>query len=123
MQLNLQLGEDKARVLADTTLNGISGQEIKFENTNTFRYRDITIDPETGKPFYTGTTREITSGLVLNINGWVSGDGMITMKVNAAVSKQDESGGMTEKISLKNLSFPQAAANSIPRNLSAAGVR
>jgi type II secretory pathway component GspD/PulD (secretin) len=92
LQLNLQIGEDKAKVLADTTLNGISGQDIKFENTTTFRYRDTTIDPETGKPFYTGITREITSGLVLNVNGWVSGDGMITMKVNAAVSKQDESG-------------------------------
>jgi len=91
-QLNLQLGEDKARVLADTTLNGISGQDIKFENTNTFRYRDTTIDPETGKPFYTGVTREIRSGLVLGINGWVSGDGMVTMKVNATISKQDESG-------------------------------
>jgi type II secretory pathway component GspD/PulD (secretin) len=95
VQLNLQLGEDKARVLADTTLNGISGQDIKFENTNTFRYRDTTIDPETGKPFYTGTTREITSGLVLGVNGWVSGDGMITMKVNAAISKQDDSGSNT----------------------------
>ncbi len=42
--------------------------------------------------FYTGVTREIRSGLVLGINGWVSGDGMVTMKVNAAVSKQDESG-------------------------------
>jgi type II secretory pathway component GspD/PulD (secretin) len=92
MQLNLRLGEDRAKVMADTTLNGISGQDIKFENTSTFRYRDTTIDPETGKPFYTGTTREITSGLVLGINGWVSGDGMITMSVNAAVSKQDESG-------------------------------
>jgi type II secretory pathway component GspD/PulD (secretin) len=94
-QLNLQLGEDKAKVLADTTLNGLSGQDIKFENTNTFRYRDTTIDPETGKPFYTGVTREIRSGLVLGINGWVSGDGMVTMKVNAAVSKQDESGANT----------------------------
>jgi type II secretory pathway component GspD/PulD (secretin) len=92
LQLNLQIGEDKAKVLADTTLNGISGQDIKFENTTTFRYRDTTIDPETGRPFYTGVTREITSGLVLNVNGWVSGDGMITMKVNATVSKQDESG-------------------------------
>ena len=91
-QLNLQIGEDKAKVMADTTLNGISGQDIKFENTTTFRYRDTTIDPETGRPFYTGTTREITSGLKLNLNGWVSGDGMITMSVNAAVSKQDESG-------------------------------
>ncbi|MDR2965505.1 MAG: hypothetical protein LBU88_06995 [Treponema sp.] len=92
LNLNLQIGEDKAKVLADTTLNGISGQDIKFENTTTFRYRDTTIDPETGKPFYTGVTREINSGLLLNINGWVSGDGMITMNVNAAVSKQDESG-------------------------------
>jgi type II secretory pathway component GspD/PulD (secretin) len=91
-QINLQIGEDKARVLADTTLNGITGQDIKFENTSTFRYRDATIDPETGKPFYTGVTREITSGLTLSINGWVSGDGMITMQVNATVSKQDEAG-------------------------------
>jgi type II secretory pathway component GspD/PulD (secretin) len=29
---------------------------------------------------------------VLGINGWVSGDGMVTMKVNATVSKQDETG-------------------------------
>jgi len=92
LNLNLQIGEDKAKVLADTTLNGITGQDIKFENTTTFRYRDTTIDPETGKPFYTGVTREITSGLVLKINGWVSGDGMVTMDVNANVSKQDESG-------------------------------
>jgi type II secretory pathway component GspD/PulD (secretin) len=95
IQLNLQIGEDKAKVLADTTLNGISGQDIKFENTTTFRYRDTTIDPETGRPFYTGITREITSGLLLGINGWVSGDGMITMKVSAAVSKQNESGANT----------------------------
>jgi type II secretory pathway component GspD/PulD (secretin) len=94
-QLNLQLGEDRAKVLADTTLNGLSGQDIKFENTATFRYRDTTIDPETGKPFYTGVTREITSGLILGINGWLSGDGMITMKVNATVSKQDDSGANT----------------------------
>ncbi|MCL2128892.1 MAG: hypothetical protein FWH35_00875 [Treponema sp.] len=92
MQLNMQLGDDRAKVLADTALNGISGQDIKFENTTTFRYRDTTIDPDTGKPLYTGVTREITSGLILGINGWVSGDGMVTMSVNAAVSRQDESG-------------------------------
>jgi type II secretory pathway component GspD/PulD (secretin) len=87
-QLNMQIGENKARVLADTTLNGISGQEIKFENTTTFRYTDVAGNPETS--VYTGTTREINSGLSLDINGWVSGDGMITMQVNATVSKQDE---------------------------------
>ena len=37
---------------------------------------------------YDGVTREITSGLVLNIDGWVSGDGMITTTVNASVSKR-----------------------------------
>ncbi|MCL1812624.1 MAG: hypothetical protein FWG29_03790 [Treponema sp.] len=93
LQLNAQLGEDRARILADTTLNGLSGQEIKFENTTTFRYLDVAIDPETGKPLYTGTTREINSGLNLSISGWVSGDGMITMKVQAAISKRDEAGG------------------------------
>jgi len=95
LQLNLQIGEDRARVLADTTLNGISGQDIKFENKNTFRYRDVAIDPETGKPLYTGVTREITSGLFLNINGWVSGDGMITMSVKADISKQSDTGYVT----------------------------
>ena len=90
LQLNTQLGEDRARILADTTLNGLSGQEIKFENTSTFRYQDVAIDPETGKPLYTGTTREINSGLNIGINGWASGDRMITMKVQAAVSKRDE---------------------------------
>jgi type II secretory pathway component GspD/PulD (secretin) len=95
-QLNWQLGEDRARVLADTTLNGLSGQEIKFENTTTFRYLDVAIDPETGKPLYTGTTREINSGLSIAVNGWVSGDGMITMKVDAKVSKQDEASSSSQ---------------------------
>ena len=95
LQLNMQIGEDRARVLADTTLNGISGQDIKFENKNTFRYRDVAIDPETGKPLYTGVTREITSGLFIDINGWVSGDGMITMSVKADISKQSDTGYVT----------------------------
>ena len=90
LRLNFQLGEDRARILADTTLNGLSGQEINFENTTTFRYQDVAIDPETGKPLYIGTTREINSGLNLALSGWASGDGMITMKVQAAISKQDE---------------------------------
>lgn len=84
--LNAELGEGKSRVLADTTLNGISGESLSFSNTNTYRYRDIIVD--TKGDLYTSTTREITSGLTLSINGWVSGDGMITVKVDAQVSKQ-----------------------------------
>jgi type II secretory pathway component GspD/PulD (secretin) len=92
LQLNNQIGEDRARVLVDTTLNGISGQEITFENTTTFRYLDVALDPETGKALYRGTTREINSGLHLKIHGWASGEGMITIKVEAGISKQDEVG-------------------------------
>lgn len=87
-KLNLALNENEANVVADTTLFGLSGQEIQFQNTSTYRYRDSNIDPETAKPIYSGVTRELVSGLVLKINGWVSGDGMITTTVSASVSKR-----------------------------------
>lgn len=87
-QLNAALSENKAKVFADTRLHGISGSAISFQNTSTYRYRDTALDPETGKPVYTGVTREIISGLMLDIEGWVSGDGMVTTKVSASVSKR-----------------------------------
>lgn len=87
-KLNAAIADNQATVFADTTLFGLSGQEIKFQNTSTYRYRDSNIDPETGRPIYSGVTREIVSGLVLEINGWVSGDGMITTTVTASVSKR-----------------------------------
>jgi hypothetical protein len=87
-QLQAAISENMASVFADTTLHGISGQTISFKNTNTYRYRDAAIDPETGKPLYTGVTREITAGLVLDVTGSVSGDGMVTSKVTAQVSRR-----------------------------------
>ncbi|HAZ96042.1 secretin N-terminal domain-containing protein [uncultured Treponema sp.] len=87
--LNAELSEGKSRVLADTTLNGISGESLSFSNTSTTRYRDIIVD--TKGDLYTSTTREISSGLTLSINGWASGDGMVTVKVDAQVSKQGSS--------------------------------
>ncbi len=86
--LNTGLTNGTAHILADTTLNGLSGQEIKFQNTETFRYRDTYINPDTGKVDPNGVVRQITAGLIISINGWVSGDGMITMDVNATISKQ-----------------------------------
>lgn len=84
--LSAELGMNQAKILVDTTLNAISEEEINFENTNTYRYRDVAIDVETG--LYSGATREITSGLALKIKGWVSGDDMVTVAVTADVSKQ-----------------------------------
>lgn len=93
--LSLDIAETRAIIMADTTLNGLSGEDLKFQNTNTYRYRDYEIDPDTGETRSTGVTRELTSGLIINLNGWVSGDGMITMQVSATVSKQgsDSSSG------------------------------
>ena len=100
-KLNAELSEEKSRVLADTSLNGISGESLSFSNTNTTRYRDIIVD--TKGDLYTSTTRELSSGLTLSINGWVSGDGMVTVKVDAQVSKQKtseaSSGGKTNDTS------------------------
>ena len=88
IELNLGLTENKANILADTSLTGLSGQEIKFQNTETTRHQELEIDPDTGKLLPTGVTREVTTGLIIGMNGWVSGDGMITMKVTSTVSRQ-----------------------------------
>lgn len=104
VDLSLDMAETRASIMADTTLNGLSGQDLQFQNTNTYRYRDYEIDPDTGETRSTGVTRELTSGLIIKLNGWVSGDGMITMEIAATVSKQgsDSSSGnpptTTEKV-------------------------
>ncbi|MBN1243779.1 MAG: hypothetical protein JXA15_13845 [Spirochaetales bacterium] len=87
-KLSLELGNAEGRIFADTTLTGLSGHEVKFQNTSTFRYRDTEIDPDTGTPKSTGVTRELTSGLIIGVNGWVSGDGMVTMDIQATISKR-----------------------------------
>jgi type II secretory pathway component GspD/PulD (secretin) len=86
--LSLKIGVSSANVFADTTLTAISGRETKFQNTSTFRYRDLEVDPDTGDVKTTGVTRELTSGLVIGLNGWVSGNGMVTMAVSASVSER-----------------------------------
>lgn len=84
--LSAQIGNNKSKIMADTTLNGISGETITFKNTNTYRYKDVAVDANSG--LYTSSTKEITSGLVIKIKGWVSGDDMVTVDVTAEVSKQ-----------------------------------
>ncbi len=78
---------NKARILADTTLTGLSGQDLKFQNTNTFRYRDFPADADPNKTAI-GVTREIQSGLLLTLSGWVSGDGMVTLNVSTTISQR-----------------------------------
>ena len=87
-ELQNSIEENATKVYADTTLHGISGKPISFQNTNTYRYRDNNVNPETGVPLYSGITKEISSGIKLDILGWVSGEGAITSKVTASVSRQ-----------------------------------
>ena len=86
--LQSSIEENRTRVFADTTLHGSSGKPISFQSTNTYRYRDNNVDPDTGKPVYSGVTRELSSGIKLDVLGWVSGDGMITTTVSASISRQ-----------------------------------
>lgn len=88
--VNLQnsIEENNTKVFADTVLHGVNGKTISFQNTNTYRYRDNNLDPDTGKPIYSGVTREISSGIKIDICGWISGDGMITSSVTTSISRQ-----------------------------------
>lgn len=85
--LNANLTEGSASIFADTTLHGLSGQDIKFQNTDTTRVQQ-TEKNDQGKETYTGVITEVSSGLIISLNGWVSGDNMITISVSATVSKQ-----------------------------------
>ncbi|HUX39783.1 MAG TPA: hypothetical protein VMV83_01350 [Rectinemataceae bacterium] len=76
---------NRAQVFADTTLFGTVGKDVKFQNTTTYRYLDTTTS-STGVT--TSTTREISSGLIITLNSWISGDGMITTDLSATLSQK-----------------------------------
>lgn len=95
VDLNAELSLNQARVLADTSLTGLRGERVSLENTDTYRYRDLEIDPATGEAAPTGTTREITSGLVIHIQGEPVGSDQVDLAVEVRVSKRgsDPGGG------------------------------
>jgi len=96
-KVSLELAQSTTRIFADTTLTGLAGQDIKFQNTETFRYVEPERDPDTGALKNTGITREITSGLILSINGWISSDNMVTMKTTATVSERGTTDGASDR--------------------------
>jgi len=87
-ELSAELANNSAELLADTTLRGVSGETVQLENTSTYRYRDLRVDPDTGAFEPTGVTREIESGITLEVTGQVIGDRCIEMTVIAGVSRQ-----------------------------------
>lgn len=98
MDLNFKMENSESKVMADTSLNALSGENTNFQNTETYRYQEIEYDPDTKEPTSSGVTREITSGLIVEIKGWTSGDGMITMDVNTKISKRGTSSSSSSAI-------------------------
>jgi general secretion pathway protein D len=92
--LNWALSTDKAKVITDTTLYALSGEKVNLSDTEVYRY----IVPETStvtgttEVTTTGPTRSIETGFKITIEGWASGDGMITMNVDVTISSQGSAG-------------------------------
>jgi general secretion pathway protein D len=86
LSLQWKIERNKAQVLADTTLTSLSGERISFKNTQTSRFKDTEVTSSTSTTT-TQIIREISSGFLLNIEGWVSGGRMITMKIDTTLSE------------------------------------
>jgi type II secretory pathway component GspD/PulD (secretin) len=87
-QLNASITDNSARVVADTTLNGLSGEKISFQNTTSTYYAANEIST-TGTATVVGSVNQLSSGLILGLEGWISSGNMVTLKVDATLSKQD----------------------------------
>lgn len=105
--LNTRITDNTANVFTDTTLTALSGQDVKFQNTDTYRY--IEYDYDNSSTTRSSSTQQITSGLIVNLNGWISGDNMITMSVNATVSKQNTDSNNSSSSSASQTSLPSTS--------------
>lgn len=89
VKLSADLTTKNAQIMADTTLVSISGEEASFNNTEDYYYETTKSETgETGDETIITETKTVTTGLVVNINGWVSGDEMITIDVSAEISNR-----------------------------------
>jgi general secretion pathway protein D len=88
VSLNAALANTEARVVADTTLNGLSGEKVSFQNTTSTYYAANEIST-TGTATVVGSVNQLSSGLILNLTGWISSGDMVTLQVDATLSKQD----------------------------------
>ena len=96
-RLSAELARSTARIVADTQVLARDGETVELTNTQTYRYRDLRLDPDTGAASSTGVTREIVSGIQLRIRGAVTGAGEILLDIHASVAKRgaDAAAGRT----------------------------
>jgi len=85
LALTGELSDNTANLLTNTSLHALDGETVHLENAGTFRYRDR--DPE-AEDSELGITREIDSGLTIDLSGTVHRDHSISVAVSISISKQ-----------------------------------
>ncbi|MGL1892024.1 MAG: hypothetical protein OCD02_10375 [Spirochaetaceae bacterium] len=86
-ELNASINNNRSKILVDTTLQGLSGSKVSFRNTTTSRFYQSSTNSD-GETEQTGATQEVSWGIILDIEGWTSGDGMVTVKVQSTLSDE-----------------------------------
>lgn len=83
VQLSAGLAGDAMQVLADTSITGLAGESLTLSSLETFRYREPgSVDSGSAA----SVTREISSGLVLELSGELTGGGAVEIAVRASIS-------------------------------------
>jgi general secretion pathway protein D len=84
--LSMQLTDNNAQVVTDTMINALSGEKVSFSDQQSQKYLATATSTVNGTTSTTNTTQSIDTGFTLSIDGWASGDEMITMKVEIKLS-------------------------------------
>ncbi|MDA3951485.1 MAG: hypothetical protein PF508_19920 [Spirochaeta sp.] len=80
-----ELNNNTARMVVDTSLRARDGTPARLENASTFRYRDVLGDDESDG--YRAVTREIDSGLTIELTGTVRGNRTVSVDIAITLSR------------------------------------
>jgi hypothetical protein len=83
--LSEELTNNTARLLIDTSIHGRNGVTARVENASTYRYRDVLGDDDTDG--YRAVTREIDTGLIVELTGTVQDDRSVAVDISVTISK------------------------------------
>lgn len=97
MKLNAAITNNKSKILVDTTLQALSGKKVSFRNTTTSRFYHPTTNAD-GTTENSGATQEVSWGILLDIEGWTSGDGIVTVNVQSTLSDETKVSGESSGI-------------------------
>lgn len=85
LSVSEELTNNTARLVVDTSLRAAEGEAVHLENASTYRYRDVLGDDESEG--YRAVTREIDSGLTVDLTGIHHGDRTISVEISVGLSK------------------------------------